>query len=196
MPDQRTLALTRRFQGRIDQIGSRASQRAVAAWLALPGYNDENVAEYTDKVSPTLSAAKAASVAAGAAFYSLLIDARPIRVAAGEVPVDGDPREPFISVWLALKNGRSFDEALEAGRLRANSFARRLAVDASRASADVVMHRQGLRPGGWTRLPETGACDWCQTVAVQTYKTRDAASFGHGGDNHPVCHCTPVPNIT
>lgn len=195
MPDKRTLTLTRRFQQRIDQIGSRASQRAVAAWLALPAYNEENLPEYTEKILPTLSATKAASVNVAAGYYSLLVERRPVRVAADEIGVEGDPREPFISVWLALKNGRPFEEALEAGRLRANAFVRRLAVDASRETADVVMHRQGLRPGGWTRLPETGACAWCQLVAVQTYSTRDAASFGHGGDNHPVCHCTPVPNI-
>lgn len=193
MPDRRTVALTRRFQTRIAVIGGRAATLTVARWAGLSGYDEDDVATFAKLTTPTLTAAKASAVTTAVAFYSMLVGIRPAAITARDVPIFADPRDPFISYWRALKMGSTEQDAIVAGAARADAFARNLAADSSRNTAEVVMHRQGLRAGSWTRLPEPGACAWCEEVAAQTYSTADAASFSHG--NNAPCHCTPVPNI-
>lgn len=188
MHDAQRLLLTRRYQTATALIGDRAATLTAHHWKAV-GHDEANIPEFAHRAAPAFNAAKTAAVQLSSGYYSLLTGRRPVGVNPRDVLIDPDVRAPFIAYWNALKGGAG-DDAVLSGIARAEAIARNFAVSSGRRTGDVVMHRQGLRPGDWTRITDGGACAWCEEVAAQTYSSAEAADFGHDR-----CGCTAVPNI-
>lgn len=190
MPDARTVQLARAAQRRLELIGGRAGARTGQAFDQLSSYNEADVATFAQATAPTLAAAKSAGVVTGVGLYATLARLRSPRVTARDVLLDPNPREPFISYWNALKHGHSPADALQSGRSRAMALARNLVISAARRAGDVTMQRAGRRVEAWERVPDAGACEWCESVANDLYRTAESADFGHDR-----CNCTAVPQL-
>jgi hypothetical protein len=96
-----------------------------------------------------------------------------------EVAFDG----PFLRTWHQLKEGYTYQEARESGA----SIAELTGRDATRDGASARMGQPGTKVRGWRRVITAGACEWCQVVGTQIYRTQESATFGHHG-----CKCEIV----
>jgi hypothetical protein len=182
--------LTRTFQNRIALIGDRAAAVMAAQWERLGTYNVSDVHRYESQTRAAAAAAKSTAVHTGVAYYATLVQFRPPSVNPREVPVDFNPREPFIAYWNALEGGHSWEDAVQSGAARAEAVARNLATSASRKAGDVTMRKAGQRIDGWARNTDANPCPWCREVAAGVFETAESADFGHDR-----CNCSVAPVI-
>lgn len=188
LPNHLRLPATRRFQATIASVVDRATPALQRAFDSLDDYDEASIAALTAKVTSNLTAVKATAVRSALGYYTVLAGVRPPTIAPGEVPTTANIRAPFISVWQALASGHSFEDARLAGRARIEAVAMDFAVSSARQTGDLFVAKAGLRVSGWDRIPEAGACDWCEQVAADTYPSAEAADFGHDR-----CQCTAAP---
>lgn len=186
MPPPRGPALIR-YRARLATIRTRTAAGLVAAWDALPGYDDANIAAYTAQVAPLLTGAKVAAVAESTAFYALLLDIAPPPVLASTVPVTADVRAPFTAAWHALSQGRPLAEAVEVGRSVSAATGETFVQSTARQTGDAVAEVFG-RPIRWVRVAEPGACDWCQQRDGGIYLSASDGDYGH-----ERCFCSVTP---
>lgn len=188
LPDHLRLPATRRFQSTLSTVAARATPALHRAWDGLDGYDEGSVASLTASAASTMTAVKSTAVRAALGYYVVLAGVRPPQVTAAEVSTVPDLRAPFISMWQAFSSGNSYDDALAAGRARIEAVVSDFAVSSARQTGDVFVNKANLRVTGWERIPDGGACPWCEEVAQQTYSSADAADFGHDR-----CNCTAAP---
>lgn len=189
LPPHLRRPLTRRFQQALRSIGAAAAPRVQRAWLSLPAYDEDQVEEFATKAAPALSAAKFAAVRQAAGYYAIASGVRAVGVPAAVVPSVLDPREPFISTWLALTSGRPFEEAVNAGALRVDAVVGDYVTSSARQTGDIVIEKAGLRIAGWERVPDGDACAWCLEVSPGFYTSAESADFGH---NYCGCSAEPI----
>lgn len=189
LPNHLRLPATRRFQSTINNITTRATPALHRAWDGLDTYDEDSVAVLTAQAAPTVGAVKASAVRTALGYYTVIAGVT-AAVGAHEIGTVADLRAPFISVWQALASGNNYDDALAAGRSRIEAVVSDFAVSSARQTGDVFVEKAGLRIAGWERIPDGGACDWCQEVAADTYSSADAADFGHDR-----CNCTASPLV-
>lgn len=175
----------RRYKRQIGIYRSRTSALLVAAWAALPGYDEANIDEYAERTEQPLAAGKAAAVALSAAFFALALRTRPVGVDPAEVDTGYDIRQPFLATWHALTMGRPFIEAVTVGRSTTQGLAFDFVQSSARRTGDVVAEKSG-KDVRWRRVPGGKSCDWCRMVASQTYRTASSADFGHERDDCDV----------
>lgn len=186
MPPPVEVALPR-YRRVLDSYRVRTAAGLVSVWDGLGSYDEGDVARYSVAVVPLLAGVKVATVAASTAFYALLADVAPPAVAAANVPVDPKLRAPFTATWRAIAQGRPFDEVTTTGRSVAESTGSDFVTSTARRTGDAFTEATGASTR-WTRVPSGGACEWCQTVAGDSYVTAESADFGH-----ERCSCAVVP---
>ncbi len=181
--------LLSRFEERLS--GQRAALAAalVALWESLSGYDRADVAEFERRAAPSAIGAKAAAVAASSAFYSRALGVRPVAIRAVDVPVVAKTQAPFHAMWHALKEGRDGVEAWRAGRSVAQAEGFNFVQSTARRTGDLVARSTG-RNVRWERIPDSGACKWCETVAGRLYSSAESADFGH-----ERCGCMVAPVV-
>jgi hypothetical protein len=157
-------------------------------WDGLDNYDEGSVETLTLAVEAPLQAVKTASVRQAVGYYTVLSGAPPQAVTVAEVGAAANMRDPFISVWQALASGNSYEDALFAGRARIEAVVSNLANSSARQTGDLFVRKARLKVHGFERIPNIGACPWCQSVAGRIYKSADAADFGHDR-----CSCTAAP---
>lgn len=180
-------AATTRYQRLLGQYRRRSSAALVAIWSTLDGLDEDHVERFARQAAPVLAGAKRATVATSAGYFALAADTRPVAIRPEDVPVEPRIRHPFLASWHALNVGREYEEAVLVGRAQASAVAFDFVQSTSRLTGDVFAERSG-RTMRWHRQPGGKACDWCQTVAGQTYATAASADFGHDR-----CDCSVVP---
>jgi hypothetical protein len=188
LPDHLRLPATRRFQTAIATAVGRTTPGLQRAFDDLDDYNEDAVAILTRRAAPAITAIKTTAVRSALGYYTVLAGVRPPRVAIGDVSTVPNLRAPFISVWQALASGNSYTDALAAGRSRIEAVVSDFAVSSARQTGDVFVEKAGLHVAGWERIPDSGACAWCEEVAADTYSSAEAADFGHDR-----CQCTAAP---
>lgn len=176
-----------RYQRLLASHRARTSAGLVAAWDALDDHHEPAIETYTKAVAPLLSGAKAATVAASAAFFAFQLEVPPVAVAAAQVPVEPRLREPFLAAWHAVSVGRTWTDALEVGRSTAEAAGFDFIQSTSRRTGDHVAQASGRRVR-WQRSPGASACEWCVQEATQTFRTAEAADYGH-----ERCDCAAIP---
>lgn len=188
MPPSRAQArlLTTRYQTRTAAIGERTARDLSRLWLDV-GYDFAAVDEFTAEAVTLTAPPKATTVRLASAFYGFLMDARPQAIRPDAIAVPEAWRDPSIAFWRAINSGRPYEEAIAAGRARAEAVARNLIVSTGRRTGDHIAEANRY-PTRWRREPDGNACAWCQSLTVETWDSAEAADFGHDR-----CGCTPVP---
>lgn len=179
--------LMARYKRQIGTYRDRTSAVLVAAWDALPSYDEDDVDQFVTLTTPALVGAQAAAVALSAGFFALTLGVPPVGVDPSDIAVAADTRGPFRATWHALSMGRPFDEAVRVGRSTAQAVGFDFVQSSARRTGDHVAARSGVEVT-WQRVPGAKACDWCRTVAGDHYRTAESADFGHERDD-----CDVVP---
>lgn len=179
-------------QARLRGLVSRAVQ---GIWTGLPGYDEENVANWLARVVPVVLAGQRQSAALTDAFIARAMRRAPIGIKAetvtGAAARNGVApqeiyRRPFVTVWTALGNGQALEQAVTAGLARARSTAAMDIQLASRSTLTAIEQADGdIR--GWQRVADPGACEFCQQVDGAFVKSAAAMPL------HNHCGCTLEP---
>lgn len=153
-----------------------------AAWGSLAHHDKAQVDEFLTTVIPLSAAANQQSVQLTEAFLARSLGATPVGLNASQIIAGirngATPEEvytrPFVTVWSALKRGVGWEQAVKMGQDRASSAA---AMDVQlsfthtlRAAGDSSW---GDRIVGYQRVPDSGACDFCQIASGMLYHTDD-----------------------
>lgn len=172
------------YQRQMARLRASAARQAEAAWRSLEGYDRADVATFVRRAGPAVEAARQSAGSAKAGLVSMLTDSPLVGVDVPRLPAEAF-EEPFLRTWHLLGEGVPFDRAVESGAAEAGAFADGEVVSASRQAGDEA---DDGRVVAWERVPEPDACDWCQLVAGQMYRTAESADFGHAN-----CGCEVVP---
>lgn len=163
-------------------------------WQGLPGYDEDNVAQWLAAVLPLAMAANRQSVALTDAYIARVFGRQPLGLdpamilAALRGGVDPKVlyRRPFVTVWTALSKGTPWEQAVSAGGARATETAAADVQLAQRATLQAVQDADP-RIRGYQRVPDAGACPFCLNIAGAFVKSADAMPL------HPHCGCTLEP---
>ena len=177
----------RRYDRLLESHRFRTAAILAALWDSLGTYDDEASEQFARRAAPTLAGAKRTAVASSVAVFSLALEVRPPAVSLDEVDVEPRIRHPFLAMWHAVNEGRPNEEALAAGRSQAEAVAMDFVQQTARRTGDTVARKAGVSTR-WRRVPNAGACQWCQTISGQLYRTAESADFGHDR-----CFCMVVP---
>jgi hypothetical protein len=132
LPDHLRLPLTRRLQTHLTTIAGRATVLGQRAWAGLDTYDEEDIDAFAQAATPATNALKTAAVAVAVGYYVTLLGTRPQRVIPAAIDAVPAFRDPFISVWQALKSGRPYAEAIAAGQARVDAVMVNLANTSAR----------------------------------------------------------------
>ena len=178
----------RRYRRQVDARRRRTAAALAALWDRFENYDSADRDAYVAQATPILDGAKASTVATSAAMFALALNLRrPPGVRARDVDVTPRTDHPFLAFWHALAEGRPREEALAAGRSQAEAVGSDFVQQTARRTGDAAARASGRRVR-FERRPESGACDWCQDAARETYRSAEAADFGHDR-----CYCDVVP---
>lgn len=187
-------------QGHIDAQAQLRAATALAveqAWTGLGAYNQEDVARFLAVALPAVAGGQRAAAAVTNAFLAQTIGRAPLPLdvanligAAARLGTDPGTvyRRPFVDVWSALKNGTPYDQAVDKGRVRAESAA---VTDVQLAMRETLREvgTQDELILGYARVPDAGACAFCKLVAGQRYTVEDLLPI------HPRCGCGVDPIV-
>lgn len=177
----------RRYDRLLTGFRQRTATALALAWDALDTYDDDGLEQFTALTAPTLTASKRAAIAASTAIFSLAFEIRPPALTVNDVAVTPRINHPFLALWHAVNEGRPNDEALAVGRSQAQAVGQDFVQQTARRTGDAVAQTAGIDTR-WRRVPNAGACPWCQTISGQLYRTAESADFGHDR-----CFCMVVP---
>jgi hypothetical protein len=184
---QAAAVLTRRHQVALANLAERNMATMLRAWVST-GDDESDVDAFMRASATPWDAMTRGAFTLSGAFYSMLLARAAPPMTVGDLEVPDERREPFIALWRALAAGRGPEQAEVAARRRLEAIVRNRVVSTARRTGDVFVARGRVPVAHWRRVLDGGACDWCQLVAGQRYKTATAADFGHDR-----CGCTPVP---
>ncbi|HET7588606.1 MAG TPA: hypothetical protein VFK14_00250 [Solirubrobacterales bacterium] len=171
------------------------SQTVGDIWKSLPGYDRQNVDQWLSEVLPVVLGAERQSAALTEGYIARALDRLPegvdVDALIGAALRNGVPpaevyERPFVNVWTALKDGRSFADAVESGLARATSTA---AMDVQLAMRSTASAVQAADPSifGYTRVADATACSFCLEVDGTYVKSADAMPL------HNRCGCGLEP---
>lgn len=190
LTDEQVRVLTARLQAHLEVIGARAAVATTRAWDELGTYDRDSIETFTRRVAPTIAGSKTAAANTATGYYSTLLAVRPPAINVARLATLFVPAAGFLAYWHALKEGRDHAEALSAGRSMVEAATSNAVVSTARRTGDAVAAATGQRTAGWRRVLDGKACEWCQVVSTQRYRTAESADFGHDR-----CGCTAVPII-
>lgn len=176
-------------------------QNVEATWDSLSSYYDADIARFVQAVVPQVLAGQTHIAAITGAYLNRMVaiqspGARPVivptksvigaSVRGGTSPADVYKRAG-VTVWTALKNGASLDDAAGQGRDRAGVMA---ATDFQLASTNAAQFVTSQSPEiiGYRRV--LGGDDSCALCVIAS------TNFYHDGDLMPIhdrCSCSVEP---
>lgn len=190
-----SLVLTSRYHERVDRL-ARSTGKAVAGRFAA--VDRENLSEslqafVVDAIS-MLAAAQGAAKGLSAGYFAALsaLETGRVQQTAGADVVghatDGRELGPVMGVvparvYVALKQGKSIDQALSYGRFGAEHRARTEVMDAARSELDAHMADAPVKGWRWRSKGTCGAC-----LALDDGAVREGLM-----ETHPGCQCVPEP---
>lgn len=177
-----------RYKRQLATYRDRTSVVLAGSWDRLGTYTEDDVDVFARRTAPVLAGAKTAAVGLSAAFFAVVLSTRPVGVNPSDVTIEPRLRDPFLSAWHAVSEGRPWDEAFQAGRSMSEAVGWNFVTSAARRTGDIVAEKSGKELRGWERVPSADACEWCDLVSGQLYATAESADFGHDR-----CNCVAVP---
>lgn len=168
-------------------------------WHGLPHYDRQQLDQFLAAVLPLTAAANAQAVALTEAFLAQSLGRPPLGLNATEIVAgirNGVTPEQvyeraFINVWSALKAGTPWEQAVRMGLDRATSAA---ATDVQLSFTHTLraVGTVDKRIGGFRRIPDPTACDFCRAASGQLYHSGDLMPL----HNHCGCGVAPVGDLT
>lgn len=168
---------------------------AVGAWHGLGSWDEEDVPRFLAFVVPMILASQQTSVALTEAFLASFLGRQPLgvdpakligpAVRSGAAPEEVYAR-PFVTLWSALKEGKPFEDGLNAAAARIDGTTQADVQLASRATFQAVQDTDDAI-FGYQRVADGGACDFCQAIDGAYVKSADASPI------HDRCGCGLEP---
>jgi hypothetical protein len=178
-------AITLSYLDQLDAIADAVARALRDVWMNMSGYDRQQLAEWIEQASPLTAAGTAEGADLAAAYLAELSGTVPPTVA--DLSLDYlDLEAPFLRTWHDLKEGMPWEDSVDGGASQAEA----LGQDATNGGATKQMGQPGTKVIAHQRIPSATACDWCQVVATQLYKTAESASLG---GQHHSCKCRIVP---
>lgn len=174
------VALTLAYLAELDRLGDMVADAIREVFDGFTALDRAQLAEFIAEVRPLAGAGAAEAADLTSAYLAELSGSTPAAVdfALTESALDA----PFLRHWHDLKQGMPWEDARASG----GSQAEMMGEDITRQGAADRMANPGIKVRGYRRTLHPGACDWCQVVATQLYKTVETGSFGHH-----ACRCIP-----
>lgn len=187
LTDLEATAITLSYLDQLDAIAGLVAQAIRDVWMNMTNYDREQLAEWIQEVSPLAQAGAAEGADLAAAYLSELTGVAPSGATLDfALPaLDG----PFLRHWHDLKEGRTWEDSIDGGASQAEAIGERSTRDGAGEQFDHPP--KGVKIIGWQRVVQLDACDWCQVVATQMYRTRESGTFGHH-----YCRCLPPIPVT
>lgn len=173
--------LTVAYMELLEQLGEAVGAVFREVFESFDHLERAQLAEFLDRAGPIGTAGAAEAVDLTAAYLAEVTGAPAGAVdLALELPaLDG----PFLHHWHELSQGQQWTDARDGGA----SQAEMLGADVTNAGASARMGQPGVKTRGYRRALSPGACDWCQVVSTQLYRSAESARFGHHN-----CHCRVI----
>jgi hypothetical protein len=174
-----------------------------SAWFGAEGYRTAGADAFIDAMVPILNTAQQTMADLTSAFLTQQIVTMgggttqavgiPSHLVTGRALRGVDPaevlRRPYEQLWTGLSQGKSFEQAVQIGQVRAQSISMtNLQLAKTRAGREVMRHDS--RVVGYRRVL-TGArsCGLCILASSQRYHKADLMPI------HPSCDCAIAPII-
>jgi hypothetical protein len=191
--DRRVITESQRLQR---LVAARVRSYCTAEWTGLGSWRDDDISRFIGKVIPVVRAGeKQVSQLTNSYLDSLaraagLAPLPPATVELGDalrgVAMDEVYRRPAATLYTALSEGKSLDEAVRLGELRLSDL---VLTDLQLAQTHTARGRMsGSGVAGYRRVL-TGAenCALCALASTQRYHKADLMPI------HPGCDCTVAP---
>lgn len=173
------------------------------AWFGAEGYRTQGAEAFINAMVPTLDIAQQTMADLTSAYLTQQIVTLgggttaavgiPSSLVTGSAIRGVDPaevlRRPYEQLWTALSQGKSLDQAVQIGRVRAESISMTNLQLAKTAAGREVM-RGDSRVVGYRRvLTGLHSCGLCIIASSQRYHKADLMPI------HPSCDCAIAPII-
>lgn len=179
------VGLTVAYRAQLDELGAMVGSAFREIFEQLSALDRAQLAEFLQSANPLARGAMSEAADLTTAYLAELTNSTPAASALDFALPALDA--PFLRHWHDLKEGMPWDEARAGGA----SQAEMMGDDVTRGGASQRMARPGIRVKGYRRVLHAGACEWCQVVATQLYRTVESGTFGHH-----ACRCTPPVPVT
>lgn len=175
--------LLRAYMARQATIAAAGGAVMVRAWDRLESFEESDIVRFRELALPATLILTRRAGALSAGYLSTLLREP---VVAATATVEPDFRGPFTRMWAAIGRGESVEDAVLAGSARADAAGQNAVISTARRTGDA---HESDQIAGWRRVPDADACEWCLTIAGQTYFSAESADFGH---DRCGCGVTPV----
>lgn len=184
--------VVRRYQERYGRLKGAAVAQVLAAWDKWGGLSDDDAERFVAAAVPVVNGAQVATAALVAGYVGLLAGSPPPKVPTKDitglrgVPVTEVYQRPVIAARSAIAQGKTFPEAMAAGRTRAEVLAD---ADVMLAQREAMARTAKAHPRitGYRRVLSGGSCDLCASVSDDVYSTDDLMPI------HDRCGCGVAP---
>lgn len=173
--------LTETYFDQLDALAAATGAELRSVLLSLDHLNRADVERYAEQATPYFRAGRSEAIDLTAGYLSETTGEG--RLGIIDLAAEADVLAPFLRQWHLLKEGQAWEEA----RASAATQAEMSGYDHVQQGAADRMAKPGTKVRGYRRVLSPGACEWCQVVSTQLYKSAESARFGHHD-----CHCKVV----
>lgn len=187
LTEAEAVALTLDYLSELSRLGEMVGEAIAEVFRNMDAYEREQLVDYLEQVRPLAHAGASEGADLAGAYLTELTGSAPPAIKLDLESAIGSLEGPFHRMWHNLGEGQSYEQARDAGE----SMARMDGTDTPRGGAGQRLAEPGIHVIGYRRPLHPGACEWCQVVATQLYKSMQSAYFGHHG-----CQCRPAIPVT
>lgn len=186
-------ALVEALQSELERTRQVTGDKVGQIFRSLGSYNDETLTQFIDTVEPIVRAGQQRAVALTDAYLSAETGTAPAGLPLQDIaqavrngtPIEEVYRRPFVSTWTALADDMSFQEAVNAGELRAAGI----------ANMDVLLaYTQSMVQAGksgnivaYQRVANGACCPFCALLDGTFTGPTEPMPI------HNNCNCTAAP---
>lgn len=186
-------ALTTALQSELERTRQATGEKVGEIFRTLGSYNDETLSQFIDTVEPIVRAGQQRAIALTDAYLSAETGTAPAGLPLQDIaqavrngtPMEDVYRRPFVSTWTALADDMSFQEAVNAGELRASGI----------ANMDVLLaYTQSMVQAGksgnivaYQRVANGACCPFCALLDGTFTGPTEPMPI------HNNCNCTAAP---
>lgn len=182
LAEAKLVQLTARYNTLTRRYAAAAGSVVGQAWDRLDSWERADADRLVAMARPAVSTLSLRANAATSGYLSIVLDDR---LPVSTVVVEPDWDSALIALRRSLAAGEAWEQALVSGRIRSEAVGANAVVRSGRLAAQVADDRVV----GWTRTLSAKACEWCQLVSTQRYRTAESADFGH---DHCSCGVAPI----